>query len=101
MPKIFEYLGILILFYSNEHEPVHVHGKYQGHESKAEFILKEGQVTEIRYQAVKGRKPLPPTQFKEFKRFTAVYADEIVARWVDYFVYHRQISCQRIDEKVR
>lgn len=27
MPKIFEYLGILIFFYSNEHEPVHVHGK--------------------------------------------------------------------------
>jgi hypothetical protein len=30
MPKIFEYFGIVILFYSNEHEPVHVHGKYQG-----------------------------------------------------------------------
>ena len=24
MPKIFEYLGILIFFYSNEHEPIHV-----------------------------------------------------------------------------
>ena len=28
MPKIYVYLGIVILFYSNEHEPVHVHGKY-------------------------------------------------------------------------
>ena len=28
MPKIYEYLGILIYFYSNEHEPVHVHGRY-------------------------------------------------------------------------
>ncbi len=27
MPKIFEYLGILIFFYSNEHEPIHVHAK--------------------------------------------------------------------------
>ncbi len=24
MPKIYTYLGITILFYSNEHEPVHV-----------------------------------------------------------------------------
>ncbi len=28
MPKIFEYLGIIIMFYSNEHEPIHVHGKF-------------------------------------------------------------------------
>jgi hypothetical protein len=40
MPKIFEYLGILIFFYSNEHEPIHVHGKYESLESKAEFLLK-------------------------------------------------------------
>jgi len=25
MPKIFEYLGIVLLFYSKEHEPIHVH----------------------------------------------------------------------------
>ena len=25
MPKIFEYFGIVFYFYSNEHEPIHVH----------------------------------------------------------------------------
>lgn len=25
MPKIYDYLGIVFLFYSNEHEPLHVH----------------------------------------------------------------------------
>ena len=39
MPKIFEYLGILLFFYSNEHEPIHVHGRYSGSESKAEFYI--------------------------------------------------------------
>ena len=39
MPKIFEYLGILMFFYSNEHEPIHVHAKYDGFESKAEFYI--------------------------------------------------------------
>jgi len=37
MPKIYEYLGILIFFYSNEHEPIPVHAKYDEFESKAEF----------------------------------------------------------------
>ncbi|WP_219624880.1 DUF4160 domain-containing protein, partial [Vibrio parahaemolyticus] len=30
MPKIYEYLGIILFFYSNEHEPIHIHGKFQG-----------------------------------------------------------------------
>jgi hypothetical protein len=45
MPGIFEYLGILIFFYSNEHEPIHVHGKCGGFESKAEFHIVNGIVT--------------------------------------------------------
>ena len=46
MPKIFEYLGILIFFYSNEHEPIHVHGKHEGLESKAEFYIVDGKIIE-------------------------------------------------------
>jgi len=44
MPKLYEYLGIIIMFYSNEHEPVHVHGKHGGKECKAEIILHNGKV---------------------------------------------------------
>ncbi len=32
MPKIFEYFGFIFYFFSNEHEPIHVHvlhGKYK------------------------------------------------------------------------
>ena len=39
MPKLYEYFGIVVMFYSNEHEPVHVHSKYQGHEMRAEIIV--------------------------------------------------------------
>jgi len=44
MPKLYEYFGLVILFYSNEHEPIHVHGKYQGSESKAEIIIVDGKI---------------------------------------------------------
>ena len=27
MPKIFEYFGFIFYFFSNEHEPIHVHVK--------------------------------------------------------------------------
>ncbi len=29
MPKLYEYFGLIVLFYSNELEPIHVHCKYQ------------------------------------------------------------------------
>jgi len=47
MPKLYTYLGIIIMFYSNEHEPIHVHGKHQGAESKAEIIIEDGKVIAI------------------------------------------------------
>ena len=75
MPKIFEYLGIIIMFYSNEHEPIHVHGKYQGIESKKEL--------------------------KEFKNFVEKFKNDIVQKWIDYFVYHKSVECIKIEGKVK
>ncbi|MCV6607246.1 MAG: DUF4160 domain-containing protein [Campylobacterales bacterium] len=101
MPKIFEYLGITILFYSNEHEPVHVHGKYQKYESKAEFEIVDGKVINITYKPVKGRKPLPHNELKEFKKLTEAFKSEIVTKWIDYFVYHKEINCIKIEGKIK
>ena len=33
MPKIYEYFGFIFYFYSNEHEPIHVHVKHGDEES--------------------------------------------------------------------
>jgi hypothetical protein len=49
MPKLYEYFGLVVYFYANEHEPIHVHGEYQGRESKAEIIMRNGKVVEIRF----------------------------------------------------
>ncbi len=42
MPKIYKYLDIIIFFHSREHKPVHVHGRHDGRESKAEIVFREG-----------------------------------------------------------
>ncbi|MCD6346636.1 MAG: DUF4160 domain-containing protein, partial [Bacteroidales bacterium] len=47
MPKLYEYFGLIVLFYSSEHEPIHVHCKYQEKESKAEIIYKNGKFVEV------------------------------------------------------
>ena len=99
MPKLYEYLGIVIFFWSNEHEAIHVHGEYQGREIRAEIIVQDGQIIEIRISNVKGRKPFGATERKIFAEFVAKKAAEIVQKWVDYFVFHKKISCERITRR--
>jgi hypothetical protein len=101
MPKIFEYLGILIFFYSNEHEPIHVHGKYGSSESKAEFYIVDGKIVEIKVKSIKGLKPLIGSKLKDFKVFLEKYADKIVQKWIDYFVYHRDIEFEKINTRIK
>ena len=100
MPKLYEYLGIIVFFYSNEHEPIHVHGRYGNFESKIEIVLKDGAVQGLKLQSVSGKKPLPATQAKNFKRLATALADEIVQSWVNYFVYHKKIVAKKIAGKL-
>jgi len=101
MPKLYEYFGLTILFYSNEHEPIHVHGKYQGTESKAEIIIDNGVISEIRYMSIRGRRPLSDRQMKNFRAVVDHFAEEIVEKWIDYFVRHRPIPAESITRRIR
>ncbi len=100
MPKLYEYLGLIILFYSNDHEPIHVHGKYQGMESKAEIIFVDGIFKEIRISDVKGKKPLDNKSLKNFSIFVEAYKLEIVNKWIEFFVYNKAIEPEIITKKL-
>ncbi len=101
MPKLYEYLGISIFFYANEHKPIHVHGEYNGMESKAEIILQDGNVVDIVIRDVAGRAPLAGAQLKDFRAFVNHFANDIIQKWVDFFVYRKSISPQRITRRIR
>jgi hypothetical protein len=101
VPKLYEYFGLVVLFYANEHEPVHVHGKFQGRESRAEIILVNGVVTEIRYGEVAGRQPLEQTEMRFFAEVLNARADDIVAKWIDFFVLHKPVKAERITRRLK
>ncbi|NVO02894.1 MAG: DUF4160 domain-containing protein [Bacteroidetes bacterium] len=101
MPKIFEYLGILIFFYSNEHEPIHVHGKYGGYESKAEFYIVDGKIVEIKIKPIRGLAPLDGSKLNDFESFLEKFADKIVEKWIDYFVFHKEVEFEKINKRIK
>ncbi len=101
MPKLYEYFGLIILFYSNEHEPIHVHGKYQNTESRAELIIENGEIVDIQFSSVKGRKPLDRNKFNDFKVVVEHYAKEIVQKWINYFVLHQSVAPEQIAHRIQ
>jgi len=100
MPKLYEYFGLVILFYSNEHQPIHVHGKYQGLESKAEIIYENGKFKEVKISDVKGKRPLDGKELKKLKLVTEKYREDIVQKWMDFFVYNRKVEFEKITKKL-
>lgn len=101
MPKLYVYYGLVVHFYSNEHDPIHVHGEFQGREAKAEIILRNGQITKIIFSDVAGMPPLRGPKLRAFKRLVEVKADEIVQRWIEYFVKKIRRQPEVITKKLK
>ena len=100
MPKLYEYFGLIVLFYSNEHEPIHVHGKYQERESKAEIIFENGKFVEVRISEVTGKRPLDRRRLATFKQLVELFRDDIVHKWIDFFVYNKPVQSETIARKI-
>lgn len=98
MPKIYEYLGIIILFYSDEHEPIHVHAEYNGNIVKVSFFIRDGKIYRVTYIVVAGK--FPPSKLKELKKFISLYKDKIVWAWDRYFIWKSKVEFERITKKL-
>ena len=101
MPKLYDYFGLRVYFYANDHEPVHVHGFYQGRESKAELIIVNGVITGIRIVPVAGMRPLTGKTLADFELLVSRRAEDIVEKWVEFFVRHRPIQAETITRKMK
>lgn len=76
---------LVFFFYSNEHQPIHVH---VGGDSQSvyEIIIDNGNFVSLVRRNVKGYIPLSQQDAKVAEEFVRVYALDIVQKWIDYFV---------------
>ena len=101
MPKLYEYFGLVVFFYTNEHQPIHVHGEFQNSYARAEIFLKEGRIIRIVFSNVKGKNPLPGNKMKDFKTLVNAKAGDIVRRWIEYFVFKKHNKPEIITRKIK
>src|ERR1017187_9306193 len=96
MPKLYEYFGLRIYFYANEHEPVHVHGFSQGRESKAELVIENCVVVGIRIWPVAGMRPLVGSALATLELLVSRRGADIVERWIEFFFHRRPVNVEII-----
>jgi len=101
VPKLYEYLGLIVFFYANEHEPVHVHCRKENRESRAELILVDGKVAEILLTGVRGKLPLTAGEARDFLTLVERFSSEIVQKWIDFFVLHKAVTAEHIARRLK
>ena len=100
MPKIFEYFGFVFFFYSNEHEPIHVHVTHKGCQSIFELIMDNGVLVEIRVREKAGEEPLPSKDQKTAEEFIRKYSKNIITKWIKFFVLRQAVKSTTIKTKL-
>jgi|ERR1035437_4238637 hypothetical protein len=98
MPTIYEYLGIVILFYSREHEPIHIHAKYGDAKVKVSFYIENKIIYKVTYTAIEGK--FPEQKLKDLKKFVSIYKYRIVDKWIEYFDWKVKLKKEIITKKI-
>ena len=65
------------------------------------IIVINGKVNEIRYSQVLGRLPLNTGEMRSFHEIVGARADEIVSKWIDFFVLHKPVKPERITRRLK
>lgn len=99
MPILYRHYGIIIRFYSDEHDPIHVHAIYQDAVIKVVLHTEKSEVVRIEHIATQGK--FPAADLRRLKRFIQVFKQKIVMRWVEYFVMKETIKAITINRKLK
>lgn len=100
MPKIFEYFGLIFLFYSNEHEPIHVHVMRDGKEAVFEILLQNGELASIQIRKSNKMATLDDKDMAVSEAFVRKYYKNIVEKWVNFFIYKKRVRSTKITKKL-
>ena len=70
-------------------------------ESRAEFYILNGEISEIKIKNISVARPLKGKDLKDFEIFLENYADKIVEKWINYFVYHKDVDFEKITKRLK
>ena len=99
MPQIFRYLKFIFSFLSNEHLPPHVHVSDENDNRNVfDLIITDGILVDIEIRQKAGYKPMSNKNQGIVKAFIYAYYSQIVTKWFEYFILHKNIKSETINK---
>ena len=100
MPTIYDYIGFIFRFYSDEHYPIHVHVEKGEYESIYDLIIVNGLLVELKHRKKRGVDAIQPSDRKKVEDFIKKYYKNIVEKWTNYFVLNIPVKSTKITKKL-
>ena len=101
MPTLYDYFGMIFLFYSNEHEPVHIHVRFAEFETVYELLVDNGKLIALRKRKIKGKSFLPSNKSKQAEKLITEMYEDILQKWFEFYVLHKEVEMLTITEKLK
>ena len=98
MPKIYQYIGFIFFFYSNEHDPIHCHIKKGQREVKAEMEYVDGKLI-VTFKKLRGKVIFRGDDLDEIEYFIRKKHLQIVEKWTSFFIFGKSPIFEKIKEK--
>lgn len=101
MPKIFEYIGFIFYFFSNDHEPIHVHVIKGGKEVRIELLFEKDKLAGISItKANRHTQKLTGEEREKIRIFIEAKHPEIRKKWND-FRAGKKVTVNRINKEIK
>jgi len=71
-------IGLVLRFFLDEHEPIHIHAFYNDCQLKVEFNIVDGIISSIIYKKIQGYDVIPEDKKKDLEKLIEIYKYEII-----------------------
>ena len=60
-----------------------------------------GKIVDIKYSPVRGKDRLDNNEMNKFKVIVEHFKDDIVQKWIDFFLLNKEIKAEKITQKIK
>ena len=72
----------------------------QSYDLASRLQIEKSGFKEIILKDVSGKRPLDAKNLKKFRQIVELYKEDIVKKWIDFFVYNAEIKSEKITKKI-
>jgi hypothetical protein len=100
MPTIFNYIGLIFKFFSDDHYPIHVHVIKGEYESIYDLVIVDNKLVELKKRKKRGKEHLTKADAENAEKFIYENYQKIIDKWTDYFVRNIAVKPVTITKKI-